>query len=395
MNQPEAQASSANGRRRTLMLVLTAIFVLAGLAAGAWWLLVGRHFEATDDAYVAGHVVQVTPQVAGLAQAILADDTDYVKAGAPLVQLDTADGRVRLEQAEAQLAETVRETRALFSNEGALAAATVQRETELQKAREDLARRKSLAGTGAVTAEELEHAATAVKAGEAALNAAREAQAGSKALTDRTSIERHPRVLKAAASVEEAWLAYARSAVLSPVSGFVARRSVQAGQRVAPGTPLMAVVPLDKVWVEANFKEVQLRNMRIGQPVKLTADVYGAGVEFHGKVAGLGAGTGAAFALLPAQNATGNWIKVVQRVPVRIQLEPKELAEHPLRVGLSVLADVDITDRSGPALASAPRVAPVVSTEVYAADAVAARARVAKLIAAALRNDPAPALEQK
>ena len=393
MNEPQAVAPK--GKRRTLMLALTAIFVLVGLASAAWWLLVGRHHEATDDAYVAGHIVQVTPQVAGIAQAILADDTDYVKAGSPMVQLDTADGRVRLEQAEAQLAETVRETRALFSNDGALAAATAQRETELKKAREDLARRKPLAGTGAVTAEELEHAATAVKAGESALAAAREAQAGSRALTDRTSIERHPRVLKAAAAVEEAWLAYARSAVLSPVSGFVARRSVQAGQRVAPGTPLMAVVPLDKVWVEANFKEVQLRNMRIGQPVKLTADLYGSGVEYHGKVAGLGAGTGAAFALLPAQNATGNWIKVVQRVPVRISLDPKELAEHPLRVGLSTLTDVDITDQSGPALASAPRSAPVVSTEVYAADAASARGRVAKLIAAALKNEPVPALDAK
>ena len=395
MNQPEAQAVPAKTRRRTLMLGLAALFVVVGVIATAWWLLVGRHHESTDDAYVAGHVVQVTPQISGTAQAVLADDTDYVKAGQPLVRLDGADGRVHLDQAEAQLAETVRETRALFSNDGSLAAATAQRETELARAKEDLARRKSLAGSGAVTAEELEHAASSVKAGEAALGAAREAQAGSKALTDRTSVERHPRVLKAAAAAEEAYLAYVRAAVLAPVSGFVARRSVQTGQRVAPGTPLMAIVPLDKVWVEANFKEVQLRGMRIGQPVKLTADLYGSAVEYHGKVAGMGAGTGAAFSLLPAQNATGNWIKVVQRVPVRVALDPKELAEHPLRVGLSVLTEVDITNQGGAALASAPSTEPVAGTEIYAADAAAARARVAVIIAAALKNDPVPALDAK
>src|SRR5574337_1024816 len=297
-----ATAEAPNGRRKRLLLALSAAFAAAGIAYGAHWALVGRYVEQTDDAYVAGNVVQITPQTAGTVLAIHADDTDFVQAGEPLVQLDEADAKVALDQAEAQLAQTVREVRTLFATSDALA------------------------GTGAVSGEELGHARTALAAAEAALGTAREQLASNRALIDHTTVEQHPNVARAAGRVREAWLAFERASIPAPVTGYVAKRSVQVGQRVAPGAPLMAVIPLDQVWVDANFKEGQLRQMRLGQPVTLTADVYGNKVEYHGKVAGLGAGTGSAFALLPAQNATGNWIKVVQRVPVRVALDAKELA---------------------------------------------------------------------
>jgi membrane fusion protein (multidrug efflux system) len=210
--------------------------------------------------------------------------------------------------------------------------------------------------------------------------------ATSRTLTDGTSIEKHPNVERAAAKLREAYLAYARTSVPAPVSGYVAKRTVQVGQRVAPGAPLMSIVPLDQLWVDANFKEVQLRSMRIGQPVTLTADAYGAAVTYHGRIAGLGVGTGSAFSLLPAQNATGNWIKVVQRVPVRVMLDPKELSEHPLRLGLSMIAKVDIADTQGPALASAPRTGIAYATDAYTADSQNAEALVRETISANLAS---------
>jgi membrane fusion protein, multidrug efflux system len=202
-------------------------------------------------------------------------------------------------------------------------------------------------------------------AAEAAVKAAREQLASNQAMTEGTSVEQHPSVLAAAAKVREAWLASQRAALPAPVDGYVAKRTVQLGQRVGAGSPLMSIIPLKQVWVDANFKEVQLRKIRLGQPVKLTADLYGKKVEYHGTVAGLGAGTGSAFALLPAQNATGNWIKVVQRVPVRIVLDTGEIAANPLRVGLSMDAEVDVSRQDGKTLADAPRSAAFAQTQVF------------------------------
>jgi membrane fusion protein (multidrug efflux system) len=301
--------------------------------------------------------------------AIRADDTDMVKPGQELLELDKADSQVALEQAEAQLAQTVREVRTLYANNGTLNANIAAREADMVKARAeldraeaDIKRRQALVATGAVSGEEMQHiqsqladAQGAYAAAAAAAHAAREQLASNQTLTEGTSVEDHPSVKTAAARVREAYLAASRATLYSPVGGQVAKRSVQVGQRVQPGTPLMAIVPLDHLWVDANFKEVQLRNMRIGQPVTLEADLYGGKTEYKGKVVGLAAGTGGAFSLLPAQNATGNWIKVVQRVPVRIALDPKELSEHPLRIGLSMVAKVDIADQSGAQLASATR----------------------------------------
>ena len=210
------------------------------------------------------------------------------------------------------------------------------------------------------------NARAALAAAQAALTAAKQQLATNQSLTEGTSVDKHPNVERAAAKVREAYLAYARAELPSPVSGYVAKRTVQLGQRVAAGAPLMSIVPLDQVWVDANFKEVQLRKMRIGQPVKLTADAYGTSIEYDGRIVGLGVGTGGAFALLPAQNATGNWIKVVQRVPVRIAIDPKELADHPLRVGLSMEVEVDVADASGhePCRGAAKRAAPIRRTRL-------------------------------
>ncbi len=337
-------------KRRLILAGVLGVFLLAGIAAGAWWLLVGRWHESTDDAYVSGNLVQVTPQVAGVVLAIHADDTERVEAGKPIVELDKADAQVALAQAEAQLARTVRSVRNLkFTSTGA-EANVEQRRSDLAKAEQDLARRRGIEKSGAVSGEEIQHALDAVAAAKAALDAAKRQLDAQQAIVERTTVRDHPDVLAAAAKVREAWLALSRTTLPAPVTGMVARRTVQVGQRVAPGTPLMTIVPLDTVWVDANFKENQLANLRAGQPVELEADAYGSDVKFHGQVAGFSAGTGAAFSLLPAQNATGNWIKVVQRVPVRIALDGKELAQHPLQVGLSMRADVDTHDRGGPRL---------------------------------------------
>ncbi|HEU5295844.1 MAG TPA: HlyD family efflux transporter periplasmic adaptor subunit [Burkholderiaceae bacterium] len=364
---PAAAANGNGSKRKPALIAVTAAVLAAGLGYGAYWALVLRHQESTDNAYVQAPVVQITPQVAGTVLAVLVDDTDVVKVGQPLVRLDPADARLTLERAESQLAQTVREVRTLYANNATLEATIKLREAEVARmqsdvarANDDVLRRKPLAATGAVAGEEMHHAEATLAAAQSALAgarsalaAAREQAASNRALTEGTNVEKHPNVERAAAAVREAFLAVQRNELPAPVAGQVARRTVQVGQRITPGTPLMSVIPLDQVWVEANFKEVQLRDMRIGQRVLLKADLYGNRVEYDGRVVGVGAGTGAAFALLPAQNATGNWIKVVQRVPVRVELDPKQLAAHPLRVGLSMVATVDLRETSGASVLSA------------------------------------------
>ena len=372
------------GRRRGVLVFLFFVFAVAGAGWAVWWQLAGRWHESTDNAYVAGHVVQVTPQIAGTVVAIGADDTDRVRAGQVLVRLDPADAQVALGQAEAQLAQAVREVRTFYTRNGSLEALQAQRASELAKAEEDLARRRPLASTGAVSREDVEHARNAVEAARAVLWAAREDLVTNRVRTEGTAVARHPGVAVAAGRVRDAFLALQRTEIAAPVAGYIARRTVQVGQRVAPGALMMAVVPLDSVWVDANFKEVQLRDMRIGQPVRLSADLYGTRIEYRGKVAGLAAGTGGAFALLPPQNATGNWIKVVQRLPVRIALDPAELAAHPLLIGLSMHAEVEIRETGGTQLAAAPRANAVWAPAAFAKPSEDAEARVQAIIAANL-----------
>lgn len=394
-NNPAA-ATATNPKRQKSLKIIGGVVLVAGVAWGIHWWLVSSRIESTDNAYVQANVVQITPQVGGTVLAIQADDTDVIKAGQLLVRLDPADARVALDQAEAQLAQTVREVRTVFANNATLAAQVALREADVAKvqndvakAQDDVSRRAPLVATGAVGKEEFNHTQTqlastksALAAAQSALAAAREQAVSNRALTDGTTVQDHPNVLRAAARVRETYLALKRVDLVAPVDGMVARRSVQVGQRVQAGSPLMSVVTLDKVWVDANFKESQLQRIRLGQPVTLTADVYGQKVEYHGKVAGLGAGTGAAFALLPAQNATGNWIKVVQRVPVRIALQAEEVKKHPLRVGLSMDAAVDVSSQDGPLLAEAGRPQPAMQTAVFDDVQKDADVMVSRIIAA-------------
>ncbi len=392
-----AAVPNGNPKRKRALTAVSAVVLIAGAAYGAYWALVLNHFESTDNAYVQGNVVQLTPQVGGTVVAISADDTDHVKAGQVLVKLDPADAQVALEQAEAQLAQTVREVRTLYANNSTLRAQIALREADLARARsdearaqDDVTRRAPLVATGAVGKEEFNHTTatlsaskSSVLAAQSAVLAAREQLSANQTLTDGIAVEQHPNVLRASSRVREAFLALRRADLLAPVDGFVAKRSVQLGQRVQAGAPLMSVIALDQLWVEANFKESQLKNLRIGQPVRLAADVYGSKVEYRGLIEGLGAGTGAAFSLLPAQNATGNWIKVVQRVPVRIKLDAKELAEHPLRVGLSMDAKVDIAKTDGRMLAGVndSSRASIAQTSVFDSNNAAADTEVRRIIA--------------
>ena len=368
-------------RFRWLTLILGG-FVVLGVAWGVYWARDLRYSVYTDDAYVSGNVVQITPRIAGTVVGIGADNTQFVKAGQALVRLDPADAKVTLQESEAQLAKTVRQVRNIFATSSELQANVQVRRTELAKAQSDYDRRARLQRSGAISVEELQHADDAVRAAQAALAAAQQQLAANRAWVDGTTIESNPAVRDAAASVHAAYLNYARTVLPAPVSGFVARRDVQLGERVNTGQPLMAVVPLDEVWVDANFKESQLDAMRVGQPVDLTSDLYGGGVVFHGHVVGFGAGTGSAFSLLPAQNATGNWIKIVQRVPVRIALDPKELAQHPLQIGLSMKAYVNVHDDNGQRLPQVATNDRDYSTDVFGSASAQADQAVQQIIAA-------------
>ncbi|WP_109479588.1 HlyD family efflux transporter periplasmic adaptor subunit [Paraburkholderia sp. C35] len=378
--KPAAAASEPNTRKRKVLLSLLGVAVVVSAAAyGAYYMTYARYHENTDDAYVSGNLVQLTPQVTGTVVAVNADDTQVVKMGDPVVTLDNADAKIALGNAEAALGQTVRQVSSLYVNNDFYAANVAQKQSDLARAQDDLRRRQAVAGTGAVSLEDISHARDAVTAAQAALDAARQQAQANLALTDRTTVAEHPNVQAAASKVRDAYLAYARNTLPAPVTGYVAKRSVQVGQRVSPGTPLMAIVPLDGVWVDANYKESQLRNMRIGQPVTLTADVYGGKVQYHGRVVGFSAGTGSAFATLPAQNATGNWIKVVQRLPARIQLDQKELEAHPLRIGLSMDVDVDTRDNTGPQLGAA--MTTTYRTDVFAQYGAQADAEIDRIIA--------------
>ena len=376
------EAKNTKKKRRLLLGGVFALFLLAGVGYGIYYFVHAQFHETTDDAYVGGNLVQITPQVAGTVLSIHADETEYVQSGKALVSLDKADAQIGVSQAEAQLAKTVRSVRNLRATSTEGEANVTMRQAELRKAQQDLARRRSVEPAGAVSGEELQHAVDAVSSARAALDAAQKQLEAQRAMVDRTDLHDHPDVLAAAARVREAYLMLGRTEVPAPTAGFVARRSVQVGQRVAPGTVLMTVTPLADVWVDANFKENQLANLRPGQPVTLEADAYGGSVEFHGRVAGFSPGTGGAFALLPPQNASGNWIKVVQRVPVRIALDPKELDQHPLQIGLSMKVDVDTHDRAAGRLQRVERKTPAYETKAFAAADADTEARIEQIIVA-------------
>ncbi|WP_445572136.1 efflux RND transporter periplasmic adaptor subunit [Pseudomonas sp. E102] len=378
--QQTPQDSGNPRKRKVMLLALAVIVILGGLGVWAWHELYGRWSESTDDAYVNGNVVEITPQVTGTVISIGADDGDLVREGQVLVQFDPNDAEVALQSAQANLARTVRQVRGLYSNVDGMKAQVHAQEAEVQKAQENYNRRKNLAAGGAISQEELSHARDDLTSAQNALANARQRLKTTSALVDDTVVSSHPDVQAAAAQLRQAYLTNARSTLIAPVTGYVAKRTVQLGQRVQPGTALMAVIPLDQLWIDANFKETQLRDMRIGQPVDIETDLYGSDVKYSGTVDSLGAGTGSAFALLPAQNATGNWIKIVQRVPVRIHINAQELAKHPLRVGLSTQVDVNLHDQSGPVLAQQPPQKATFSTQVYDRQLADADAMITRLI---------------
>ncbi|EUB85348.1 HlyD family secretion protein [Pseudomonas sp. GM30] len=367
-------------KRKFMLLVLAVVVLLAGAGVWAYHEFIGRFNESTDDAYVNGNVVEITPLVTGTVVSIGADDGDLVHEGQVLVNFDPNDAEVGLQSAQAKLARTVRQVRGLYSNVDGMKAQVNAQQAEVQKAQDNYNRRKNLAAGGAISQEELSHARDDLTSAQNALANAKQQLKTTSALVDDTVVSSHPDVMSAAADLRQAYLTNARSTLIAPVTGYVAKRTVQLGQRVQPGTALMAVIPLDQLWIDANFKETQLRDMRIGQPVDIESDIYGSSVKYSGTVDSLGAGTGSAFALLPAQNATGNWIKIVQRVPVRIHINAEELAKHPLRVGLSTNVEVNLHDQSGPVLAQQPPQKASFSTNVYDRQLAEADAMIAQLI---------------
>jgi len=371
---------AAPSRRRAALRIVASVVILAIIGLVVWYCLIGRWHEHTDDAYVQGNQVPITPMVGGTVVSIGAEDGMRVERGQLLVQLDPADSEVAVQQAEANLAKTVRQVRGLYrSVEGAQAELSA-RQVTLRSARSDVARRKDLAATGAISNEELAHARDELAAAEAAVSGSRESLERNRALVDDRAVAHQPDVQTAASQLRQAYFNRVRTSVVAPVSGFVARRSAQVGQRVQPGSVLMTVVPLEQVWVEANFKETQLKHMRLGQQVELHSDLYGGGVSYTGHIRSLGLGTGSAFSLLPAQNASGNWIKIVQRVPVLIAVDSKQLASNPLRIGLSMQVDVNLHDQHGRVLPATVASGPVFATDVYAQQLKAVDANIERII---------------
>ncbi|MCY1264062.1 Multidrug export protein EmrA [compost metagenome] len=386
MTTDKQEIANSMSQRKRWLLILLAVVLIAGAASASWEYLVGRWHEHTEDAYVNGNVVQITPQITGTVVSIGADDGDLVHKGQVLVRFDPSDADIALQQAEANLARSVRQVRGLFSNVKGNKADVAAKKVALTKAEADYKRRKNLADDGAISQEELAHARDALDTARNALTTSEQRLDTTRALVDDTDIMSHPDVKAAAAKLRQAYLDDARAVLVAPVTGYVAKRTVQVGQRVQPGAALMAVIPLDQVWVDANFKETQLKYMRIGQPVELHSDLYGSDVKFSGTIESLGVGTGSAFSLLPAQNASGNWIKIIQRIPVRIRLDQQELAKNPLRIGLSMTAQVDLHDQDGPVLAQQPpREAPL-STDVYQQQLASADRLIEQLIHANLAD---------
>lgn len=382
----DTQPIPNKSRRRAVLGGITAVFVLAGAAYAAWYTLVASKRIETDNAYVGGNLVNVSSQVAGSVVEIQGDETQLVQAGAEIVRLDPSDAEIALAQAEARLGATVRQQRERYTGLAQYEAAVQQRRVALKTAQDDLARRAPLAAGNVISGEDVAHARQAVDEARAGLEIAGRQLAAARVAVTGVSPAEHPNVLAAKADYVAAWLAARRNTIAAPVTGFIARRSVQLGSRIAPGTPLLSIVPLNQLWIDANFKESELRDIRVGQGAEIEADIYGSKVVYHGKVVGLGAGTGSAFSLLPAQNATGNWIKVVQRVPVRISLDARELQAHPLRVGLSTTVTVDISQQGRGVLGAAATAAQAYATTVLNQPLQQARAATDAIVAKNMVN---------
>ncbi|WP_428943846.1 multidrug efflux MFS transporter periplasmic adaptor subunit EmrA [Pantoea sp. FN060301] len=380
--QSSPQSANKKKKRKRALLFLAALFILIGVAWLVYWFMVLRHFQETDDAYVAGNQVQIMAQVPGSVNKVWFEDTDYVKKGDVLVTLDKTDAEQSFEKAKNALATSVRQTHQLIINSRQYQANIELQKTALAQAQADLKRREPLGAANLIGREDLQHARDAVATAKAQLDVAEQQLNANQAMILNTSLENQPAVKQSAAELRDAWLALQRTEIVSPINGFVSRRSVQVGAQISTATPLMAIVPASNLWVDANFKETQLAGVRIGQPATVVSDIYGDDVIYHGKVAGLDMGTGSAFSLLPAQNATGNWIKVVQRLPVRIELDPKEVEQHPLRIGLSTLVKIDTSNAEGAVLATQVRKTPAYESDALLLDLAPANQLISDIIRA-------------
>ncbi|WP_133622913.1 multidrug efflux MFS transporter periplasmic adaptor subunit EmrA [Erwinia sp. LJJL01] len=382
VEQNPQQPKDKKKTRKRALIILAVLFVIIGVAYLTYWFLVLRHYQETDDAYVAGNQAQVMAQVSGSVNKVWFDDTDFVKKGDVLVTLDRTDAEQAFEKAQTALATSVRQTHQLIINGKQYQATIDLQKTALDQAQADLRRREPLGAANLIGKEDLQHARDAVATARAQLDVAVQQYNANQAAVLNTSLENQPAVKQSAAELRDAWLALQRTNVVSPIDGYVSRRSVQVGSQISTTTPLLAIVPASNLWVDANFKETQLAGVRIGQPATVVADIYGDDVIYHGKVVGLDMGTGSAFSLLPAQNATGNWIKVVQRLPVRIELDPAEVAKHPLRIGLSTLVKIDTANAEGAVLATSVRSKPAYESSALALDLAPANALIADIIRA-------------
>ncbi|MCC8366298.1 multidrug efflux MFS transporter periplasmic adaptor subunit EmrA [Xenorhabdus sp. PB61.4] len=385
-NQPQKNMRNKKRSRRNTLILISLLFLIVGVIYAIYWYLFSRHQQETDNAYVTGNQIQIMSQVSGSVTTVYFDNTDFVKSGSVLVQLDPTDAELALKKAQNGLAMAVRNTQQQIVDSEKYQAVIAQKKIALRKAQNDFDRRKILGSREVIGKEELQHAYESVALAQADLNVAIEQYNSNQAVILHTPLEKQPAVEKAASDVRDAWLNLQRTKIVSPVDGYVSRRNVQIGSRINTGTPLMAIVPATGMWIEANFKETQLVNMRIGQPAKIVSDFYGDKIVYTGKVVGLDMGTGSAFSLLPAQNASGNWIKVVQRLPVRIEIDSENLIKHPLRIGLSTKTTVDTADTNGIALSTTERIKPAYHTNALAIDMSPANKIVTDIINSNLKN---------
>ena len=373
-------ASEQKTKRKKAFGIFFFILIITTALTALYWFFFLKDYQSTEDAYVNGNQIMISSQVAGNVRQINVENMDFVHAGDVLLELDDTDYQLSFNQAQNTLASAVRQISQLGYTVKQLEATVQANQTALTKAQGDLARREQLGKSGAIDKESLQHAREAVMTAEANLKAVKNQLAANKSLLMNVPLKEQPEIQKSISSVKQAWLNLQRTKITSPIDGYVARRSTQVGQKVAVGSALMAVIANDQMWVDANFKETQLKNMRIGQPVKLSFDLYGHDVKFDGKIEGIEMGTGSAFSLLPAQNATGNWIKVVQRVPVRISLDPQQITRYPLRIGLSTLVEVNIADTKGEMLSQQKRTAPLYATNTLSYDESAVENLIEKII---------------
>lgn len=388
---PPPTSPKANRQRKRLLIRLAALFILVGIVWLLYWLIIGQFYESTDDAYVAGNAVQVMPQISGQVRAILADETNLVKKGDELIFLNQTDADIALKNAKAQLALVIRQVNQFYHNVAQAQANVAVHQDDLEKANEDLARRQGLVVKKTISEEELRHAKIAQESAIDALKLAKQQLDAAISLAGNTDLYHHPQVNQAIVDFRNTYLKLRRTIIYAPESGYIAKRNVQVGQQVSPDTILMIIIPLEQIWVNANFKESQLQNIRINQPVTIVADAYS--IKYHGKVVGLNPGTGSAFDLLPPQNATGNWIKIIQRLPVRISIDVDELKKYPLRIGLSTTVTVNTHDRSGPILAKMPSSKIIYETQDYSNDLNAADKMIDDILHANSANLPAPTLQ--